>query len=150
MKLLIMCKLQKQNGYKCFCNSMDENLGWAHGLTLFYGAKAPSGPGPPIYRGLNRETDTPRHATSRSVGLLWTGDQFDVENCNWQHTIFTRDWHLHPGGIRTHNHSNGTAAGPHLRPLRLTHCLLILYTDPPSITNCGTVKELLDSSSSHN
>ena len=42
---------------------------------LFFGAKAPSGPGPPHSRGfLITHNDTPQ-----SVGLLWTSDQLVAE-----------------------------------------------------------------------
>ena len=43
---------------------------------LFYGATAPSGPGPPRYRGF---TITLSYTSPHSVGLLWTSDQPDAE-----------------------------------------------------------------------
>ena len=68
----------------------------------------------------------------------------------WQHTTFTRDWHLHPRWNSNPQSQQWNCCGPHLRPRRLTHCFLILYTDSPNITNCGLVKKLMDNSSSHN
>ena len=43
--------------------------------------------------------------TPHSVGLLCTSGQPDAEAPTWQYIIITRDSHLHPGGIRTHNPS---------------------------------------------
>ena len=90
----------------------------------FRGMTAPSGPGPPHYRGFTI-TQTYTH----SVGLLWICDQPDAETSILQHTALTRtDMHA-SGGIRTRNLSNRFAAGKRLRarghwdrqPIKLCH-----------------------------
>jgi hypothetical protein len=53
--------------------------------------------------------------TPHSVGLLWESDQPYEETSTWQHTTLTRDRHLCPDGIRTHNLSNRTVTDPRLR-----------------------------------
>jgi len=77
----------------------------------FYGESAPSGPGPPNFRGFM--------ITPRSVRLLWTSDQSDAETSAWQHATL-REIDIHAsGGIRNRNRSerpkthylNDSAAG---------------------------------------
>jgi hypothetical protein len=55
------------------------------------GARAPSGPRPPHYRGF---AITLRH--THSVGLSWTSDQPVAETSTWQHTTLARDRHSCP------------------------------------------------------
>ena len=53
-----------------FCNLMDETLEWAHGATHFFPQRESlSGPGPPVYRGLNHHTLT-HHARQDSSGQV--------------------------------------------------------------------------------
>jgi len=52
--------------------------------------------------------------TPHSVGFLWTSDQPDAENFNWQHTTLTTDIHA-TSGIRIRNFSKRAAADPRLR-----------------------------------
>jgi hypothetical protein len=63
-----------------------------------------------IIKASRSHSDTPR-----SVRLLWTGDQPVAETSTWQHTTFTWDRHLCPGGIRTHNPSKRAAVNPRPR-----------------------------------
>jgi hypothetical protein len=61
-------------------------------LVLFFGTKAPSGPGLPHSRGFYiTHNDTPQ-----LVGLLWTSDQLVTETSTSQHTTLTTDRHLWP------------------------------------------------------
>jgi hypothetical protein len=92
--------------------------------TFFLGATAPSGPGPPHYRGF---TITQRH-TPHSVGLLWTSDQPVAETSTWKHSQKT-DIHG-PGGIRTRNRSKRAAADPRLRPRGHWDLFSSIYTCP--------------------
>jgi hypothetical protein len=81
---------------------------------FFHGSTAPSGPGPPQYRGFTiTHSDTPH-----SLGLLWTSDQPVTETLT-THNTHTRQTSMPPppGGIRTRNPSKRTAADPRLR-----HC----------------------------
>jgi hypothetical protein len=70
-----------------------------------HGATAPSGPGPPHYRGFMIIL---RH-TPQSVGLLWTSDQPDAETSTWQHTTLTRE--RHPRHWRDSNPQSQEASG---------------------------------------
>jgi len=53
---------------------------------FFRGRRAPSGPGPPHYRGFTI-TDTHTY----TVGLPWTSDRPIAETSTWQHTSATWD-----------------------------------------------------------
>jgi len=64
---------------------------------------APTGPGPPGYRGFTI-TDT-----SHSVGILWTSDGTDANTSTWQHTTPTRN--RHPCPRRDSNHQSQQASG---------------------------------------
>ena len=57
---------------------------------IFHGATAPTGQGPPHYRGFTN-TDTPH-----SVGHLWTRDQPDAKTSTWQHTTSATERHPYP------------------------------------------------------
>jgi hypothetical protein len=66
--------------------------GFKNNFSFFQGTTAPSGPGPPHYRGfMTTLSDTPH-----SVRLLWTSDQPDAQTSTWQHTTLTRDRHQCP------------------------------------------------------
>jgi hypothetical protein len=70
-----------------------------------FGARAPSGTGPPHSRS---------HTTKR---LLWTGDQLVAETSTLKYTQNSQLTNIHvPGGIRTHNLSRQAAAVLRLRP----------------------------------
>jgi len=72
---------------------------------------APSGPGPPHYRGF---TTTLRHTTPGRTSLdEWSAPHRPLPD-NTQHSNET-DTHA-PGGIRTRNPSKRAAADPRLRP----------------------------------
>jgi hypothetical protein len=82
-----------------------------------FGATAPSGQR--ILHSLGYKI-THNHAT-QSVGLLWKSDQVVTETYIWQHTTITRNRHLCPGVIRTHNLSRRAGRKPTpetARPLR--------------------------------
>jgi len=51
----------------------------------------------------------------RTLATGWTRDQPVAWTSTWQHTTLTTDIHA-SGGIRTHNLTRPTAAGPRLRP----------------------------------
>ena len=78
---------------------------------FFIGATAPSGPGPPHYRGF---TITFRHATLGRTHLDEGPARRRDLYLTTQHSQQT-DIHV-PGGMRTHNPSNRAAADPRLRP----------------------------------
>ena len=72
---------------------------------FFYGATAPSGPGPPHYRGFTiTHNDAPQ-----SVELLWTSGQPDAETSTCQHTKHTRN--NHPCPRRVSNPQSKQAGG---------------------------------------
>jgi hypothetical protein len=54
--------------------------------------------------------------TPRSVGLLWTSDQPDAENCTWQNTTLKQTYIYTRGGIRTQNPNERASADPRLGP----------------------------------
>jgi len=66
-------------------------------FSLFYGATAPSGPGPFHSPGFYiTYNDAPQ-----SVGLLWTSDQLVAETSTWQHiTLNNRQTSMPPMGIK--------------------------------------------------
>jgi hypothetical protein len=77
---------------------------------LSSGATAPSGPGPPHYRGF---TITLRHTTLGRTPLdEWSAH---AETSTWQHTTLTTDIHA-CAGIRTRHPSKRAAADRRLRP----------------------------------
>jgi hypothetical protein len=53
--------------------------------------------------------------TSHSVGLLWRRDRSVAETSTWQHKRSQKTNIHSPGGIRTHDPSNRSAAAPRLR-----------------------------------
>jgi hypothetical protein len=66
-----------------------ENVMMRHDIdrTFFLNdSTAPSGPGPPHYRGFTSHSNTPY-----LVGFLWASDQPDAENLTWQHTTLTTE-----------------------------------------------------------
>jgi hypothetical protein len=76
-------------------------------------ARAPSGPGPPRYRGFTFTLSLTPHIRYDSSGRVISPTQRPLPD-NTQHSQ-ERDIHT-PGGIRTHNPSKRTAADPRLRP----------------------------------
>ena len=81
---------------------------------FFHCATAPSGPGPPHYRGF---MITLRHMTfSRTDMDEWTSYQ-PIAGPVPDNTQFSQDTDIPaPGGIRTRNPSKRAAADPRLRP----------------------------------
>jgi hypothetical protein len=79
----------------------------------FFGhdATAPVGQDLPIIEDSRSHSDIPH-----SIGLLWTSDQPDSEDCTWQNLSLTRERHPCPGGIRTHRLNKLAAADPRLTP----------------------------------
>jgi hypothetical protein len=61
-------------------------------IFFLQGARAPSGPGPPHYRGFTITLNDALH----SVGLLWASDQPDTETSTWQHTTLKRETSMPP------------------------------------------------------
>jgi len=52
----------------------------------------------------------------QTVGILWTSDHPDAENCTWQHTTFTRDRpYITPAGFEPAIQQAGATADPRLR-----------------------------------
>ena len=79
-----------------------------------HGATAPSGPGPPHYRGF---TITLRHTKTHTLGWSpqdeWPGRRRDLYLTT--HNTHKRDIHA-PGGFRKPNPIRRAAADPRLRP----------------------------------
>jgi len=61
-------------------------------VLFVFGARAPSGPGPPHSRSFKITYNEAPH----SVGLLWTSDQLVAEASTWQHTTLTTERHPCP------------------------------------------------------
>jgi hypothetical protein len=78
---------------------------------FFNGATAPTGPGPPYYRGFAWHSDTPY-----LVGLLYGRHRPVAESSTWQYITFTREDFHAPGGIWTRSSSKGAAGDLNLRP----------------------------------
>jgi hypothetical protein len=94
-----------------FSRSIFAILSWY--IVFFHGTTAPSGPGPPHYRGF---TITIRHTTFGRTSLdKWSASSRDLYMTT-HNTRHTQENINTTGGILTHNPSKRTATDPRLRP----------------------------------